>query len=62
MNTVQRKADEMVDHYGQDMAISQAAYHARTARGVVRKWWEEVLRSLERNVSEPVLMQESHPA
>jgi len=48
MNTIDRKVMEMTSRFGREMAISQAAYHVDRARGAVRRWWEQVLISLQR--------------
>ena len=47
MDAIERKVAEMTNRFGRDMAISQASYHVSRARGAVRRWWEQVLLSLE---------------
>ncbi len=49
MNTIDRKVLELTTRFGRDMAATQAAYHMGRAQGALRRWWEQVLMSLQQS-------------
>jgi len=42
MTPTERKADQLIEEFGEEMALAQTRYHVGRTTGSLRRWWQLV--------------------